>query len=234
MSEAQLVRVPQAWGEGGAAMCEAARMDLGLREAATVAAPTLDQQTAGVAAALPDVPVVLGGCCCAHIGAAAGLAARRGRIAVIWFDAHGDLNTPETSPSGNAWGMPLRMILDEGHAAVGDCALVGARDLDPPEAGFIAESGLATSESALGDVVSGTAGAYIAFDADVLDPGQIDCFMPEPGGLSLDGVVATVRSVAGRTALLGIGFTGLVSSDANPARLRRILDAALPAEAGPG
>ena len=40
-------------------------------------------------------PLVLGGCCCAHVGAIRGLAARAGRLAVVWFDAHGDLNTPE-------------------------------------------------------------------------------------------------------------------------------------------
>ena len=40
------------------------------------------------------------------------LAARYGRLAVVWVDAHGDLNTPETSPSGNEWGMPLRMAID--------------------------------------------------------------------------------------------------------------------------
>ena len=52
---------------------------------------------------------------------------------MVWLDAHGDLNTPETSPSGNLWGMPLRMAIDEGSVLAADVALVGARDLDPPE-----------------------------------------------------------------------------------------------------
>lgn len=229
-----LVRVPRAWGDGGDAMCEAAGMDLGLREAATVAMSTLDEQTAAVAAALPEQPVVLGGCCCAHIGAASGLAARHGRIAVIWFDAHGDLNTPDSSPSGNVWGMPYRMILDHGYAAVSDCALFGARNLDPPEVDFIAEAGLETSEGNLAEVMAGAAGAYIAFDCDVLDPAEIDCFMPEPDGPSLDDCVAGVAAVARHGPVLGMGLTGLVASDANPSRLRRLIDAALPAQAGRG
>jgi arginase len=228
---AGLVRVPAAWGEGGSAMCGAAAMDLGVPTVATVSMSSLAEQTAAVAAALPDVPVVLGGCCCAHVGAAAGLAARHGRIAVVWFDAHGDLNTSETSPSGNLWGMPYRMVLDGGHAAPGDCALLGARNLDPAEDEYIADTALATSADALQRVLDGTAGTYIAFDCDVLEPSQIDCFMPEPGGPSLDECVGLVAAVARLQPVLGIGLTGLVASTANPPRLRRIVDAALPGAA---
>jgi arginase len=227
MTRPEVVRVPRAWGEGGAAMCDAAAMDVGLEEAATVAMPTLAEQTAALAAALPDLPVVLGGCCCAHVGAVAGLATRHGRVSVVWFDAHGDLNTPQTSPSGNAWGMPFRMILDEGHAAVGDCALLGARNLDPPEVAYVEATGLAVSKASLDTVVAGTAGTYIAFDCDVLDPAEVECFMPEPGGPSLDECLDAVATVARLGPVLGIGFTGLVPSDANPERLRRIASAAL-------
>jgi arginase len=231
MTAAALVRVPRAWGDGGEAMCEAAMMDVGVPESATVAMSTLDEQVTAVAAALPEIPVVLGGCCCAHIGAAAGLAARHGRISVVWLDAHGDLNTPQSSPSGNEWGMPFRRILDDGHAAAEDCALIGARQLDPPEVEFIAEAGLATSSSAIASVVSGCAGAYVAFDCDVVDAHDINCFMPEPGGPTLEECLSTVRQVAALTPVLGIGLTGLVASEENPGRLRRIIGAALPARA---
>ena len=60
------------------------------------------------------------------------------------------------------------MILDDGHARVEDSCLIGARSLDPPEQAFIATSGLATELGSL----EGVAGAYIAFDCDVLDPKQ--------------------------------------------------------------
>jgi arginase len=62
-----------------------------------------------VGAALDEdrVPIVLGGDHSIALGTLGGLAARRGPGAVLWFDAHGDLNTPETTPSGNVHGMPL-------------------------------------------------------------------------------------------------------------------------------
>src|SRR6185437_5886255 len=87
-------------------------------------------------------PLVVGGCCCAHVGAVEALATRVGRLGVVWFDAHGDLNTPESSPSGNAWGMPLRMLIDGGDVRAQDVVLVGARNLDPPEVEFIAAAGV--------------------------------------------------------------------------------------------
>jgi arginase len=222
MSSARLVRVPAAWGDGGDAMVEAAAMEVGLATAATVSEASLSAQTARLREAMPERPVVLGGCCCAHVGGAAGVADGAGRIAVIWIDAHGDLNTPETSPSGNEWGMPFRMILDDGFADVRDCALIGARSLDPPEQQFIREQNLA---SAVGDL-DGVAGAYVAFDFDALDATEIDCYMPEPDGLTLDEGIAIVEQVAARTPILGIGLTGLVPSEQNPARLRRVIRAA--------
>ena len=99
---AGLVRVPQAWGEGGESMAEAARLPLPFPEAAVVEEETLDEQTLAVAIDLPERPVVLGGCCCAHIGAVEALAARNGRIALVWFDAHGDLNTPRARRPGTS------------------------------------------------------------------------------------------------------------------------------------
>ena len=111
---AGLVRVPRAWGKGGEAMAEAAWLQLPYPEAGVVEAESLAEQTLLVAADLPDRPLVLGGCCCAHSGAIVRLAAGDETLAVVWIDAHGDLNTPASSPSGNAWGMPLRLLLDRG------------------------------------------------------------------------------------------------------------------------
>ena len=110
---AGLVRLPRAWGAGGEAMAAAARLPLPYPEAAVVEEASLEDQIATQIRNLPVRPLVLGGCCCTHIGAIRGLAERRGgRLAVVWVDAHGDLNTVDTSPSGNAWGMPLRMASD--------------------------------------------------------------------------------------------------------------------------
>ena len=222
----QVVRVPRAWGEGGDPMCEAASMDIGLKTAAVVDAGELDEQHLMIADALSERPVVLGGCCCTHVGAARGLARRHGRIAVVWFDAHGDLNTPATSPSGNLWGMPFRMLLDGGDIAVEDAALIGARNLDPPEDDFIDATGLATTPGELDGVLDGVVGAYIALDCDVLDPSEIACFMPEPDGPSVEDVFGMIERVAGRVPVVGIGLTGLVNDPANPPRLRRFCAAA--------
>ena len=107
---AGLVRVPTAWGGGGEAMAEAARLDLPWPEAGVVEEDTLAAQNLALAADLPVRPLVLGGGCCAHIGAVVGLASRheaaRPRVARR-------ARRPEharDSPSGNTWGMPLRMV----------------------------------------------------------------------------------------------------------------------------
>src|SRR5262245_56601982 len=147
-------------------MAEAAWLELPYPETSIVEADTLEEQSLALAADLPERPVVLGGCCCTHVGAVEGLAARQGRIALIWFDAHGDLNTPETSPSGNQWGMPLRMILDSGAVSAEDTALVGARNLDPPEEEFIATSGIHVGPERIANALDGAKCAYVAFDAD--------------------------------------------------------------------
>ena len=151
-------------------------------EAAIVEAESLEEQTLALAADLPERPLVLGGDCCSHVGAVEGLAARHGRLSVVWFDAHGDLNTPESSPSGNQWGMPLRMLLDSGAVDAGDVALVGARNLDPPEEEFIAASGLHLGEAGIERALEGVAGTYVALDVDVLEPSEMVVFMPEPAG----------------------------------------------------
>src|SRR5204862_3642667 len=70
---AGLVRVPRAWGEGGEAMAAAAGLQLRYPDAGVVDEPSLGEQTLALAAELPERPLVLGGCCCAHIGAVQGL-----------------------------------------------------------------------------------------------------------------------------------------------------------------
>ena len=100
--------------------------------------------------------LVLGGDCCAHAGATAALRRARPsrRLAIAWFDAHGDLNTPETTPSGHVWGMPFAMLLGRGapdlvRAVDGPsidprhAALIGGQVLDEPESRWLASSPVA-------------------------------------------------------------------------------------------
>jgi arginase len=206
-------------------MAEAARLPLPYPEAAVVEEETLDEQTLAVAIDLPERPLVLGGCCCAHMGAVEALAARSGRIALVWFDAHGDLNTPETSPSGNAWGMPLRVLLDSGAVDAEDTILLGARNLDPPEREYVAAIGLRTDLDELDAALEGTEGAYVALDVDALEPGEIQPFMPEPGGLSVTEVEEILGLVRERAAVLGAGFSGLAAEPDNVQPLTRLATA---------
>ena len=226
MTVPRLVRVPRAWGDGGEAMAEAAFHDLPYDTAAVVEEGTLEEQTRRVAATLPELPLVLGGCCCSHVGAIEALSDRVGRLALVWIDAHGDLNTPASSPSGNEWGMPLRMAIDAGSVAPHDVALVGARNLDPPEVEFIREAGVNTGEGALERALEGADAVYVAFDADAVEPGELAVFMPEPEGLTLDDAEALLRDVAARARVAGIGFTGLVRDPANEPKLARLAAAA--------
>lgn len=220
---AGLVRVPKAWGAGGAAMAEGASLSLPYPETGVVERDTLEEQSATLAAALPERPLVLGGCCCSHVGAVRGLAARFDRLGVVWIDAHGDLNTPETSPSGNLWGMPLRMLLDAVVVSPEDVALVGARALDLPEADYLAEHGI---DDSVDRALAGVDGVYVALDLDVLDPSEAQVFVPEPDGPSVGEVEAILREVVSRGPLAGIGVTGHLRDDRNVPVITRLLAAA--------
>ncbi len=148
-------------------------------------------------------PLVLGGDHSIAIGTVAGVSRffrERGEkgepVGLIWIDAHGDINTPETSPSGNIHGMPLAHIL--GHGApdllrIGGeppmvdprkACLVGVRDLDPGERDNIRKLGIRTftmrdiderrlrsvMEEAIAIASDGTAGFHVSFDVDWIDP----------------------------------------------------------------
>jgi arginase len=150
-----------------------------------------------VGAALDEdrVPIVLGGDHSIALGTLGGLAARRGPGAVLWFDAHGDLNTPQTTPSGNVHGMPLAAALGLGGPGFESAswtlpalqpervAVIGARDLDPGERALIGELGLAVRtmseldrsgiEAVVSEALERAAGApfvHVSLDMDSLDP----------------------------------------------------------------
>ena len=220
---AGLVRVPAAWGAGGEAMAEGARIALPYPEVAVVERDTLDEQTAAVAESLAARPIVLGGCCCTHVGGVRGVSQRVDRLGIVWIDAHGDLNTPETSPSGNQWGMPFRMILDDGLVRAEDAALVGARSLDPPESEFLAATGI---DDSLDRALDGVDATYVALDLDVLDPGEVDVLIAEPDGPSADEIEDLLRGISGRTTIAGIGVTGFLATERNAALAARMLAAA--------
>src|SRR5205823_11028681 len=82
---AGLVRVPRAWGKGGEKMAESASLHLEYPEASVIDEESPRDQTLALASDLPERPLVLGGCCCSHVGAVEGLATRHDRLAVVWL-----------------------------------------------------------------------------------------------------------------------------------------------------
>ena len=117
----------------------------------------------------------------------------------------------------------MRMLLDADVVAADDAALVGARNLDPPEVEFMAAHGIDESlDRALADVEA----TYVALDFDVLDPGEADVFMPEPNGMSAEQVEVLLRDLAGRTTIAGIGVTGFLATERSAAFAARFLAAA--------
>lgn len=182
--------------------------------------------------------LALGGDCTTHAGAMAGIRrARPGtRLGIAWFDAHGDFNTPDTTPSGNVWGMPFAMICGRGDADLlaacdaptareEDAALLGGQVLDEPESRMLAASRVAhfgagmlggdAGQAALAGWARAVAGRvdgfYIAFDLDALDAsGDWALAMAESGGITLETAVSSIRTIAAAGPVVGFGATAVL------------------------
>jgi arginase len=177
---------------------------------------------AKVAAAVADQagPVtVLSGDCATALGTVAGLQRAGMSPAIIWLDAHGDVQTPETSSSGYLAGMSLRLLA--GHrpeliaTALGlrpvpehGIVLAGARDLDPPEEAYLADSAITTCAVAdLERTPLPEGPLYVHVDMDVTDPADLPGLRyPAPGGPDLAAVAAAVSLLreTGRVAAIGL------------------------------
>jgi arginase family enzyme len=111
--------------------------------------------------------------------------------------------------------MPLRMLIDSGAVAAEDVALVGARNLDPPEEEFIATSGIHTGAAGIARALDGAACTYVAFDADVVETSELSAFMPEPDGLTVAEIEQLFVEIRGRSSVLGAGLSGLSFEPSN-------------------
>jgi arginase len=160
------------------------------------------------------IPLIIGGDHSLAMGSISGVAAhyraQQADIGLIWFDAHGDMNTPATSPSGNIHGMPLAHLLGQGDSALANIhdicptinadkvALIGIRDIDANERKVLLASGIHSFtmrqidemgihrviDDAIEIVTDGTAGFHLSFDVDGCDPEVI----PGSGTLVPGGV----------------------------------------------
>lgn len=180
-------------------------------------------------------PLVLGGDHALAAGSIAGasayFAAKDQQLGVCWIDAHGDLNTPASSRSGNVHGMPLAALLGHGDKAMttisgrsgairaSDLALVGQRDLDSAEQAHVRKWNLSTftmraidergarkvMEEAIAIATRATAGLWVSFDLDVIDPDEAPGVgTPIPGGITYREAHLFMEMLADSGRLVGL------------------------------
>ncbi|MEY8353864.1 arginase family protein [Lachnospiraceae bacterium 54-53] len=176
----------------------------------------------------PDTIFTVGGGCDANIPAVACLNRKlEGDMTVLWFDSHGDLNTPESSPSGHFYGMPLRTLLGEGNREIigempskltpAQVVMMGIRDLDAAEQAYITDHSipvLSVSDIEQGletviDVICsrGSKNIYIHIDLDVLEPTQFPYVpLPAPNGLSMDTLRQLLITLHEEFTVVGLGL----------------------------
>jgi arginase len=194
------------------------------------------------------VPLVLGGDHSVAAGTVSGVAEvfrRRGeKIGLIWIDAHADMNTPETSPSGNVHGMPLACCLGYGPRELThlfdfapkvegrNTVLIGLRDVDLRERPIVRESGVTAftmrdidecglrniMERAIRAATDGTAGFHLSLDMDAVDPDEAPGVgTPVRGGMTYREAHLAMETIcdAGRMLSMEIVEVNPVLDDAN-------------------
>lgn len=196
------------------------------------------ERAAEALAAASGTAIAVGGDCgIALAPVAAASAAHPGELAVLWLDAHPDLNTPETSPSGAFNGMVLRAItgecadglaLDESLRIPPSRLVIGGlRAVDDGEQAFIDEHAVTTLDvAALSDPTAvvealeatGAGRVYVHIDLDVLDPSAISGLSyPLPFGIAPSELVALLKAVVERFPLAGASIAGFTPASPDAA-----------------
>ena len=169
------------------------------------------------------LPIVLSGNCGIAVGAVSGCDARS--VGVIWFDAHGEAHTPETTASGFLDGMGIAILTGECWRGLagsisgfhpmpgGHVLLIGSRDLEPTEADLLDRVGVVRASGTVGllplvtEFAKGLSGVYLHFDLDVLDPAEAIANQWTPkGGLLLDQLIEAVKNIRESVPIAGFGF----------------------------
>jgi len=175
--------------------------------------------------------------CTSALATLPNLSSRPG-VRIVWLDAHGDLNTPASTPTGYLGGMVLSAALGWWDSGLGggllpeDVLLVGARDLDPFERGLVDDGmiSLASGPAMLDtlDAFVADRPVYVHLDCDVLELGIVPTAYEVRGGLSLADLHAVARRV-GRNEVVGVEIAEVEASGADPAgAVGRLLDALEP------
>jgi arginase len=174
------------------------------------ARPVLEAAAAEVSAALDqgELPLLTASDCSICIATLPTVARRVPGVSVLWIDAHGDFNTPETTPSGFLGGMCLGAACGRWDAGWPDTIdprsawFLGVRDLDPGERVEVEAAGVRTGVPDAGPV-------YVHFDCDGLDPEVISVQFPVPGGLAADDVRDVIAALVADGRLVGLEVTAL-------------------------
>jgi arginase len=177
-----------------------------------------------VAEAMSADTVVIGGDCSVTVAALAALPGGTDDLAIVWCDAHADMNTPETSPSGAFSGMALRAVLGEGEPQLAlspgiprdRVVAVGMRNLDDDEVSqvegltSISASDLDSVDAVADAVVATGAGrVWVHIDVDVLDPSELTGVSDAaPFGVTTAALSAAIRRLRERVPLAGATISG--------------------------
>lgn len=184
------------------------------------------------------IPLVIGGDHSVAIGSVSGVLRHFGKqnqhVGMIWLDAHADVNTPDTSPSGNIHGMPLAVLIGKGHSELTaistskirpqNCVLIGIRNIDDEEKRILRESGIryftmrdidekgmfAIMREAIQYASDGTAGIHVSFDIDGIDPRYAPgVSTPVSGGLTLREAHLAMEMLSETQKIVSIEFVEL-------------------------
>ena len=172
--------------------------------------PVLEAAAAEVSAALDqgELPLLTASDCTICIATLPTAARRIPGLRVLWLDAHGDFNTPESTPSGFLGGMCLAAACGRWDAGWPDTidpaavSFLGVRDLDPGERAELERAGVGTG-------VPDDGAVFVHLDVDVLDPSVLAAQFPVPGGLQPDEVRGVLARLRDEGRLVGLEITAI-------------------------
>lgn len=187
----------------------------------------IDQALGMLEQSKPNRLFTIGGDCSSDVAAISYLnKVYDGDLAVLWLDAHADLNTPESSPSHKFHGMPLRLLLGEGVPSIlgklpstlepSQVIYTGLRELDHAERQYIVDHAIPNvpmcheCSDMLGDVVAkrGHKNLYIHLDLDVIDPMDFDAVAcPSPGGFWFQDLLDAIDELGQQYTIVGAAVT---------------------------